>query len=117
MKENLCSVTLQDRSCEACRGDASPLSPEEYAPFLAQLGGNWEVLNEKVLIKTYTFPDFKAALAFVNHVGSVAELEQHHPDIELSWGKVVVRIWTHKIGGLSLNDFILAAKTDAYQTA
>lgn len=117
MKKDSCSVTLQDRSCEACRGDVTPLSPEEYAPFLAQLDGNWEVLNEKVLIKTYTFPDFKAALVFVNHVGAVAESEQHHPDIELSWGKVVVRIWTHKIDGLSVNDFILAAKADTFQAA
>ena len=64
------------------------------------------------LVKEYRFPDFCQALAFVNRVGELAEQEGHHPDIELGWGRVKLTIWTHSIGGLSENDFILAAKAD-----
>ena len=60
----------------------------------------------------YSFLDFRAALGFVNEIGAVAEVEGHHPDVCLSWGKVEVRTWTHKIDGLTESDFILAAKVD-----
>ena len=68
------------------------------------------------LSKTWRFPDFAAALAFVIRVGAVAEAEGHHPDIYLSWGKVRLDIWTHKIDGLSESDFVLAAKTETCLT-
>ncbi|NLJ99179.1 MAG: 4a-hydroxytetrahydrobiopterin dehydratase [Tissierellia bacterium] len=64
------------------------------------------------LKKEYKFKNFKDALDFTNKVGSLAEEEGHHPDIYLSWGKVVIKLWTHKIDGLHKNDFILAAKID-----
>ena len=64
-------------------------------------------------MKQYRFPDFRQALAFVNRVGELAEEEGHHPDIELGWGRVKLTLWTHSIGGLSENDFILAAKNGA----
>jgi 4a-hydroxytetrahydrobiopterin dehydratase len=64
------------------------------------------------ITRAFPFKDFRAALAFTNQVGELAEREQHHPDLHLSWGKVVVESWTHKIKGLHLNDFILAAKID-----
>jgi 4a-hydroxytetrahydrobiopterin dehydratase len=70
------------------------------------------VVNEHHLSKAFTFPDFKTALEFVNQVGAVAEEEGHHPDLCLSWGKVDVTTWTHKIDGLTESDFILAAKID-----
>lgn len=69
-------------------------------------------LPRRHLEKPFAFPDFRQALAFTNRVGELAEEIKHHPDIELSWGKVVVRIWTHKIDGLVEADFILAAKVD-----
>ena len=65
------------------------------------------------LEKTYAFADFAGALAFTNRVGVVAETEGHHPDIELGWGRVLLRIWTHKIDGLTESDFVLAARADA----
>ena len=72
-----------------------------------------EVVNEEHHItKSFAFPDFKSALAFVNIVGEVAELQGHHPDILLSWGKAEITNWTHKINGLTESDFILAAKFD-----
>jgi 4a-hydroxytetrahydrobiopterin dehydratase len=64
------------------------------------------------LLKVYTFPDFRTALDFVNGAGEIAETEGHHPDLILSWGKVEVKIWTHKIDGLTESDFILAAKIE-----
>jgi 4a-hydroxytetrahydrobiopterin dehydratase len=73
---------------------------------------DWEVVNEHHLRRTFKFPDFMQALAFVNKVGEVAEKEGHHPDILLSWGKAEVTTWTHSIDGLSEGDFILAAKVD-----
>ena len=71
------------------------------------------IQSEHHLEKTYTFKTFKEALEFVNIMGHVSEEEGHHPDIFLSWGKVVCKIWTHKVDGLTESDFILAAKIEA----
>lgn len=64
------------------------------------------------LAKSYSFADFKGALEFVNKIGAIAEEQGHHPDIYMTYGKVSVEIWTHKIDGLTESDFILAAKFD-----
>ncbi len=103
---------LAERSCVPCRGGVSPLSNEKIVPLLAQLDG-WRVQRDHHLAKEYSFADFAEALAFVNRVGEVAEREGHHPDIVLTWGKVGLQIWTHKIDGLSESDFVFAAKADA----
>lgn len=113
MTPDACSLNLRASHCEACRGGTPPLTPEEYKSFLVELAKGWNVVDEKQLLRTFTFPDFKTALDFVDKVGAEAEAEQHHPDIELGWGKVSIHLWTHKVGGLSRNDFILAAKIDA----
>jgi len=102
---------LLNKKCVPCEGDISPLKGEELHEFLSQVSG-WEEVTEHHITKTYQFPNFVTALAFVNQIGEIAELEGHHPDILLSWGKVVVTLWTHAINGLSENDFILAAKID-----
>ena len=86
----------------------------ELDRLLAELGPNgWQVISGHHLEKSYTFPDFSAALAFVNRVGAVAEEQGHHPDLRLSWGKVDVTIHTHKVDGLTESDFVLAAKIDS----
>ena len=72
----------------------------------------WSLNANGRLEKTYRFPDFAKALAFVDKVGALAEEQSHHPEIRLGWGKAVVEIWTHKIDGLVESDFILAAKVD-----
>lgn len=77
-----------------------------------QIDPEWKVVDEHHLEREFTFKNFKEALDFTNRVGEIAEQEQHHPDIFLSWGKVGVQLWTHSVGGLSENDFVLAAKTD-----
>ncbi|MEE8586646.1 MAG: 4a-hydroxytetrahydrobiopterin dehydratase [Acidobacteriota bacterium] len=88
-----------------------PLTPEQAAPLLEQLEG-WQVVENHHLLKELRFQDFRTALDFVNRVGAIAEQESHHPDLHLSYGRVEVTIWTHKIKGLSESDFILAAKID-----
>jgi 4a-hydroxytetrahydrobiopterin dehydratase len=89
-----------------------PLTPNGYGPLLAELGRGWRVERDHHLSKLYEFPDFVSALAFVNRVGELAEKNGHHPDVHLSWGKVRIELWTHKIDGLSESDFVLAAKCD-----
>jgi 4a-hydroxytetrahydrobiopterin dehydratase len=102
-------MDLAEKRCVPCRGGVPPLTQEQIDTLLPQVAG-WEVVDQHHLTKTYTFPDFVSALAFVNRIGEIAEQEGHHPDIYLSWGKVEIRIWTHKINGLTESDFILAAK-------
>jgi len=102
---------LANKHCVPCRGGVPPLAGAALDDLKAQLAG-WEVVREHHLEKTYTFPDFQKALVFVNRAGAIAEQEGHHPDLYLSWGKVGVEIWTHKIDGLTESDFILAAKID-----
>ena len=77
---------------------------------MEQLDG-W-MFEQGHLAKSYTFNDFAGALEFVNRIGTIAEEQGHHPDIYMTWGKVSVEIWTHKIDGLTESDFILAAKFD-----
>ncbi|HTS28923.1 MAG TPA: 4a-hydroxytetrahydrobiopterin dehydratase [Bryobacteraceae bacterium] len=104
-------MSLADKHCVPCRGGVPPLKGEQLELMKAQVAG-WQVVDEHHLAKTYTFPDFRTALEFVNRAGDIAEQEGHHPDLYLSWGKVEVKTWTHKIDGLTESDFILAAKID-----
>ena len=102
---------LADKTCVPCKGGVPPMKGDEIAAMLSQRRG-WGVEKEHHLLRTFTFPDFVTALAFVNKVGALAEAQGHHPDIYLAWGMVRVEIWTHKINGLTESDFVLAAKID-----
>ena len=102
---------LSKKKCTPCQGGIPPLGETEISQYLIRLT-NWQVVEQHHLLKSFTFPDFKSALAFVNQIGVLAEEENHHPNINFTWGKVEVSIWTHKIDGLHENDFILAAKID-----
>ena len=104
-------MELAEKRCVPCRGGVPPLKGEDIQKLQPQVP-NWRVVDEHHLERTYRFADFVTALAFVNRVGALAEQEGHHPDLYLSWGKVDIRIWTHKINGLTESDFILAAKID-----
>jgi 4a-hydroxytetrahydrobiopterin dehydratase len=104
-------MSLAQKHCVPCRGGVPPLKGAELESLKNQVNG-WQVVEEHHLTKTYTFPDFLKALEFVNRAGAIAEQEGHHPDLYLSWGKVGVKTWTHKIDGLTESDFILAAKID-----
>lgn len=102
-------MSLEQKHCVPCRGGVPPLKGEEVERLKTEVPG-WEVVGGHHLFRSFTFPDFRTALDFVNRVGAVAEQEGHHPDLGLSWGKVDVTTWTHKIDGLTESDFILAAK-------
>lgn len=86
------------------------LSPNEVSRRLATLGG-WE-LDRDAIRRVFRFPDFAAAMAFVNRVADLAEAENHHPDIAIHYGEVTLRLWTHDAGGLTKRDFDLAADID-----
>ena len=103
---------LHQKKCIPCKGNIPPLKGKELASLLTQLAKGWEIIDEHHLRKEFLFPNFQKALEFTNGVGKIAEEEGHHPDIHLSWGKVVLEIWTHKIHGLTESDFILASKCD-----
>ncbi len=103
---------LSEQTCVPCRGGVPPLQGEELERLLRQLDDDWQVVDGHHLNKIYAFPDFARALHFTNRVGALAEEQGHHPDIFLTWGKVGVTIWTHKIDGLTESDFVLAAKID-----
>ena len=105
---------LASKRCVPCEGGTPPLAGGDLERMLGQLEG-WDLVEGaggKRIEKEFRFPDFRQALDFVNRLGEVAEEEGHHPDIYLTWGKVRVALSTHSIGGLSENDFILAAKAD-----
>lgn len=104
--------TLASRQCVPCRGGMPPMRGDEIKEFLGELR-DWEVFEEHHLRKDFKFGDFREALSFVNRVGELAESQGHHPDISFGWGYAEIKIWTHKIDGLSESDFILAAKIDA----
>ncbi|MDP2676225.1 MAG: 4a-hydroxytetrahydrobiopterin dehydratase [bacterium] len=105
---------LTQKKCVPCEGGTPPLKKENIEEFHRQVPG-WAVAdNHRKISRDFKFKDFKEALAFVNKVGDIAETEGHHPDILIhSWNKVSIELWTHAIGGLSDNDFIMAAKIDA----
>jgi len=103
---------LAKKRCVPCSGGVPPLGSEEIQSLLGSLGGGWRAVAGHHLEKEYRFDNFVDALAFTNAVGGIAEAEGHHPDIYLAWGKVGLKIWTHKIDGLTESDFILAAKAD-----
>ncbi|MBD3334597.1 MAG: 4a-hydroxytetrahydrobiopterin dehydratase [Candidatus Eisenbacteria bacterium] len=102
---------LSEKSCVPCRGGVDPMKEGDYKPLLDQLQG-WDVVDQHHLTKTYKFPDFAQALDFVNRVGRLAEEEDHHPDVYLTYGEARLDIWTHKIDGLTESDFVMAAKAD-----
>lgn len=114
--ENSCSLNLAQKKCIPCSGGVPALQGEELRKLAAELPA-WKVIREHHIEREYAFPDFKAALDFVVRVGALAEEEGHHPDLELSWGRVGVRIFTHKIDGLTESDFILGAKIERLHAA
>lgn len=104
---------LGRKKCVPCEGGVRPFQPEEAAAQLERLEG-WMLTGDgQRIYKQWTFKNFMSAIRFFNAIAEVAEDEGHHPDLHLEEYRVVtVEIWTHAIGGLSENDFILAAKID-----
>lgn len=109
----MAETELADRECEACTSDDDPLTGDELDELYRDIDQEvWKVVDEHHLEGTYEFEDFRDALEFTYAVGELAEEEWHHPDLHLSWGEVVVEMWTHKIDGLFETDFVMAARMD-----
>ena len=105
--------TLTQRTCKACEGGVDKLTATEADAYLQQLP-KWK-LDESgdLIVRKFSFKNFVEAIAFINRVGDLAEEEQHHPDLHLTgYRNVKIVLTTHAIGGLSENDFIVAAKID-----
>jgi 4a-hydroxytetrahydrobiopterin dehydratase len=105
-------MDLLSLHCKPLPKGTPALSGAALAPYVAAVSKRWKIIDNHHLEATFEFKDFLGALAFTNQLGGMAEAEGHHPEITLTWGKATVRIWTHSIGGLSENDFILAARLD-----
>jgi len=107
-------TNLFEQTCEACRADAPRVTEQQKREMLVQVP-EWTLVEEdniERLRRVYPFKHFVDALAFTNQLGELAEQEGHHPAILTEWGRVTLTWWTHKIKGLHVNDFIMAAKSD-----
>ena len=105
-------TALAHKECKSCDGGTPRLEGAALEDLHKQLGNGWLVIDGNHLEKEFTFPDFRKALNFTNRIGEVAEEMGHHPDIFLTYGKVGIKIFTHKINGLTESDFILAARIE-----
>jgi 4a-hydroxytetrahydrobiopterin dehydratase len=105
-------MALASRDCGACANGGGRLKRPMIKELMKQLPGKWKLAGGRQLEKSFKFPDFKKALKFTNRVGEIAEEQGHHPDVFLSYGEVRIQLSTHSAGGLTENDFILAAKVN-----
>lgn len=104
---------LSTKHCKPCQGKEHALDESQVAELLKRVPG-WQISNDgKAIIKKFTFADFHHTLGFINAVGFMANHEDHHPDIEAGYGHCQVLWSTHDVDGLSLNDFICAARVEA----
>ena len=106
---------LVGQTCKACRRGAPPATEAEIAEYRGQIP-EWEIVDRggiPALERVFRFRNFVAAMEFTSRVGELAEEQGHHPALLTEWGRVTVTWWTHKIRNLHVNDFVMAAKTDA----
>ncbi|MFI4918814.1 MAG: 4a-hydroxytetrahydrobiopterin dehydratase [Legionellales bacterium] len=104
---------LSSKHCESCEGIGAALNPEQIKHLMPQLSKKWQVSTDHRTIKnSYSFKDFYETMAFVNALAWIANIENHHPDLEIGYNYCRVTFMTHALNGLSHNDFICAAKTD-----
>jgi 4a-hydroxytetrahydrobiopterin dehydratase len=105
-------MDLTKKKCEPCEGGVKPFDEKEIKTYMSYLKTPWHIVGNKGIEKLFKFQDFKGAIKFVNKVADLAEEEGHHPDILINYSRVKLSLWTHAIGGLSVNDFILASKIE-----
>lgn len=113
------ATPLAERRCVKCAPGTPPIAATDVPPLLAQLPG-WSIGERdghQVLTRRYDFKGFMPGVDLVNRIAAIAEAEGHHPDLELAWGHLMVTLWTHAAGGLTENDFIVAAKLDHGQSS
>jgi 4a-hydroxytetrahydrobiopterin dehydratase len=102
---------LRLKKCVPCEGGIPAIQKEEAMQLLRQLNG-WKLISNKKIRKEFHFVNFRHTMDFVNKIAVLAEAEQHHPDMNISYARLKIELFTHAINGLSENDFILAAKID-----
>lgn len=108
------SSNLVQKHCESCEGIGSALTPEQIQNLLPQIDSSWQVSEDNKEIKrSFAFADFYETMAFINAIAWIANQENHHPDLEAGYNYCHIRFMTHALKGLSLNDFICAAKVDS----
>ena len=107
-------MELKDKKCDCSTKNVQKLTLEGIEELLKEVK-DWKVVDGHHLTKEYKFKDYLSGVQFVNQLATIAEEQNHHPEIYLGWRKVKVEIYTHAVKGLSDNDFILAAKYDALQ--
>ncbi|MCR9192534.1 MAG: 4a-hydroxytetrahydrobiopterin dehydratase [Gammaproteobacteria bacterium] len=107
------SSDLSSKRCESCEGIGNPLTAEQIAALMPQLEDTWQVTPDQCQIKrSFSFQNFYETMAFVNALAWIANTENHHPDLEIGYNYCHITLMTHALQGLSLNDFICAAKFD-----
>lgn len=105
---------LAARKCKPCEGGMPPLTPEQAAALLTQISKDWALTDgARALRRNFAFRDFYRTMSFVNALAHIANIEDHHPDLEVGYNYCRVQYTTHAIKGLCENDFICASKVDA----
>jgi 4a-hydroxytetrahydrobiopterin dehydratase len=104
-------TSLARERCVEIPAGTPPLTPDEARSLAAEIGEEWQIGDGEIR-REFTFRTFNAAFGLATRVALLAEAQNHHPDLEVSWGRLVVRLATHSVGGLSRNDFIMAARID-----
>lgn len=105
---------LLNRDCNSDYSDSEKMDSETIATHLAQISG-WKLVssnNESRIVRTFSCQNFKKAIELASKIGAEADRQDHHPSILVEWGKCTVTWWTHALGGLHLNDFIMAKKSE-----
>lgn len=105
-------MELSHAKCQPCESGTLPLSAKELESYKEDIYFNWEIIDNKKIVKDFKFESYSKTMAFANKVAYLAEDEGHHPVMHIYFSKVTIELWTHAINGLSENDFIMAAKID-----
>jgi 4a-hydroxytetrahydrobiopterin dehydratase len=105
-------MKLTDMKCLPCEGFSQPLDKKQAQLYLKELPTGWKLVDESKIVKQFKFKNYPATMGFVNRVALIAQEEGHHPNMCVEYSAVKIELWTHNIGGLSENDFILAAKIE-----
>jgi len=105
-------MDLSKKKCIPCEGGIPPLDNARVEEYQKHIQSEWRVTSDSKISREYSFKDYMNTIGFVNRVADLAEEEGHHPVMHVYYSKVVIELWTHAIGGLSENAFILAAKID-----
>lgn len=105
---------LSSKHCESCEGIGAALNPEQIKNLMPQLNAKWQVsADQSTIRRAFSFTNFYETMAFVNAIAWIANMENHHPDLEIGYNYCHVRFMTHALKGLTQNDFICAAKVDS----